>query len=34
MATARFHACRKGQGTHAGVRRCAEFTRLFPCVLE
>jgi retron-type reverse transcriptase len=28
------YACRKGKGTHAGVRRCAEFTRRFPYVLK
>ncbi|MEO0017844.1 MAG: Group intron-encoded protein LtrA [Verrucomicrobiota bacterium] len=26
------YACRKGKGTHAGVRRCAEFARRFPYV--
>lgn len=28
------YACRKGKGTHAGVRRRAEFTRCFPYVLK
>ena len=28
------YACRKGKGTHAGVRRCAEFSRRFPVVLK
>jgi retron-type reverse transcriptase len=28
------YACRKGKGTHAGVRRCAEFSRRFPYVLK
>ena len=28
------YACRKGNGTHAGVRRCAEFSRRFPPVLK
>jgi RNA-directed DNA polymerase len=28
------YACRKGKGTHAGVRRCAEFARRFPFVLK
>lgn len=28
------YACRKGKGTHAGVRRCAEFTRRYPVVLK
>lgn len=28
------YACRKGKGTHAGVRRCAEFTQQFPVVLK
>lgn len=28
------YACRKGKGTHAGVRRCAEFTRRFPYVIK
>lgn len=27
-------ACRKGKGTHAGVRRCAEYARRFPVVLK
>ena len=27
-------ACRKGKGTHAGVRRCAQFARRFPFVLK
>jgi len=27
-------ACRKGKGTHAGVRRCAQFARRFPHVLK
>lgn len=28
------YACRKGKGTHAGVRRCAQFARRFPYVLK
>jgi RNA-directed DNA polymerase len=28
------YACRKGKGTHAGVRRCAEFSRRFSYVLK
>lgn len=28
------YACRKGKGTHAGVRRCAEYARRFPVVLK
>lgn len=28
------YACRKGKGTHAGVRRCAQFSRRFPYVLK
>lgn len=28
------YACRKGKGTHAGVRRCADFARRFPFVLK
>jgi RNA-directed DNA polymerase len=28
------YACRTGKGTHAGVRRCAEFARRFPYVLK
>ena len=27
-------ACRKGKGTHAGVRRCGEFAKKFPYVLK
>ena len=27
-------ACRKDKGTHAGVRRCAQFARRFPVVLK
>ncbi|MBM3983939.1 MAG: hypothetical protein FJ304_27455 [Planctomycetes bacterium] len=28
------YACRKGKGTHAGVRRCHEFAGRFPWVLK
>jgi retron-type reverse transcriptase len=28
------YACRKGKGTHAGVRRCGKFARRFPYVLK
>ena len=28
------YACRRGKGTHAGVRRCAQFARRFPYVLK
>lgn len=28
------YACRKGKGTHAGVRRCAQFTQRYPVVLK
>lgn len=28
------YACRQGKGTHAAVRRCAEFARRFPVVLK
>ncbi len=28
------YACRRGKGTHAGVRRCAEFARRYPVVLK